>query len=467
MTKLPGKGSLTLLFFAMFGLLMSSLIILKVTPHIPLIGCIVLISLFGLWHGASWNEIEQGLIDGISKGLKPILILALIGILIGVWMASGTVPLLVSTGFQMISPQWFLITALVAGMIVSTFTGSSFTTVGTVGAALIGIGTGFGMNPSLCAGAIICGACFGDKMSPLSDTTNFAPAVAGTDIFTHIRHMLWTTIPAIVITAILFIVLGEQTASHLSMTNIMKAQQSLHHHFSLSPWVLVSPLIVAVLAFRKASILPILITGIVTGGLTAMLLQSVSLGDLINTMQNGFSLKGDHTMVSTIVNRGGLQSMMGSISLIFIALGFGGVAQKIGLIDLLIKGILVKLHRKGHYVTVAALSSVGVNILTGEQYLSILLPGQAYQKAFEEKCLPKETLSRCLEDGGTLVNPLIPWGVSGAFFTQVLGVSVLAYLPFVFFLYLSPMFTILFAYLPWIRKITLEPKAVFIEKKVS
>ena len=458
MIKSPRRLSVAILLLAMLALLMSSLIIFKTDPHMPLAGCLVLLSLFALWHKASWEKIEKGIVEGISKGLKPILILALIGMLIGVWMASGTVPYLVSAGFGLISPQWFLITALISGMVVSTFTGSSFTTVGTVGAALMGIGTGFGINPALCAGAIICGACFGDKMSPLSDTTNFAPAVAGTNLFTHIRHMTWTTVPAILITAILFILLGQHASPHLSMTEISQAQTALHKHFNLSIWVMISPLIVVVLAFRKAPIIPVLVTGIVTGALTAIIFQSVSIEALMGTMQNGFHLKGDKSLVASIVNRGGLQSMMWSISLIFIALGFGGVAKNIGLIDFLINGLLAKLHKKGHYVTAAALSSIGVNILTGEQYLSILLPGQAYQEAFDEKKIPRETLSRSLEDGGTLVNPLIPWGVSGAFFAQTLGVSVLEYLPFVFFLYLSPLFTVLFAYIPGIRNHALKQK---------
>ena len=467
MKKTPHRFAVAGLLLAMLATLMICLIIFKTDPHMPLIGCLILLSLFALWHKASWEKIEKGLVEGISKGLKPILILALIGMLIGVWMASGTVPYLVSAGFHLISPQWFLITALVSAMIVSTFTGSSFTTVGTVGAALIGIGLGFGISPALCAGAIICGACFGDKMSPLSDTTNFAPAVAGTDIFTHIRHMTWTTVPAILITAILFIILGQQASLNVSLAEISHAQTLLHEHFNMSLWLMASPLIVAILAFRKTPIIPVLMTGIVTGALTAIIFQSASIETLLNTMQNGFQLKGDKSLVASIVNRGGLQSMMWSISLIFIALGFGGVAKGIGLIDFLMKGIMSKLNKKGHYVTAAVLSSISVNILTGEQYLSILLPGQAYQKAFDEKDIPGETLSRSLEDGGTLVNPLIPWGVSGAFFTQILGVSVLEYLPFVFFLYLSPVFSVLFAYIPGIRNHTLKKNRHLKEQKAS
>ncbi|TCP23028.1 sodium/proton antiporter (NhaC family) [Scopulibacillus darangshiensis] len=457
MKKMPKVWSVALLMVILLGVLMTCLIFLKVQPHIPLIGCTVILVLFALMHGARWLDIEGGLVEGIHKGLKPIMILALVGVVIGVWMASGTVPYLVFIGFELINPKWFLVTALISTMIVSTFTGSSFTTIGTVGAALMGIGMGFGIDPAVCAGAVICGACFGDKMSPLSDTTNFSPAVAGVDIFTHIRHMMWTTVPAVLVTFIIFVFLGRNTAADVSMADITAAKHALESSFNLSWLVMVSPLIVVIMAFLKKPIIPVLITGIVTGAITALFMQNgMTVSSLIKTMQNGFHLKTSNDLVSNIVNRGGLQSMMSSISLIFIALGFGGIAQKVGLIDIMIQCVIKKIHRKGHYVTAAALSSIGVNIMTGEQYLSILLPGQAYQKVFDKKAIPRKTLSRTLEDGGTLVNPLIPWGVSGAFFTQALGVHVTEYLPFVFFLYLSPLFTIAMAYLPKLRNVTLN-----------
>ncbi|MFC7391908.1 Na+/H+ antiporter NhaC [Scopulibacillus cellulosilyticus] len=452
MKRTPKGWTVGLLLVLMLALLMVCLIGLKTQAHLPLLGCIILMSLFAIWHGAKWKDIEKGLVDGISKGLIPIMVLALVGILIGVWMASGTVPYLIYIGFELINPKWFLVTALLTTMIVSTFTGSSFTTIGTVGAALMGIGLGFGIYPAFCAGAVICGACFGDKMSPLSDTTNFAPAVAGIDIFTHIRHMVWTTLPAIIISFILFFVLGQHSSTHVSMKDIVSAQQALDAHFHLTWLVMLSPLVVVILAFKKMPILPVLITGIVTGCITALLFQKgMTISDLMATMQNGFHLNSKNELITNIVNRGGLQSMMNSISLIFIALALGGVAHNTGLIDLMINGLVTKFKYKGHYVTAAACSSIGVNLMTGEQYCSILLPGQAYKKAFERKGIPLKTLSRSLEDGGTLVNPLIPWGVSGAFFTQALGVSVVEYLPYVFFLYLCPIFTISYAYLPKIR----------------
>ncbi|MBM7645409.1 NhaC family Na+:H+ antiporter [Scopulibacillus daqui] len=452
MKRKPNGWAAVLLAAVMLALLMVSLIGLKTQAHLPLLGCIILISLFAVWHGAKWKDIEKGLIDGIAKGLIPIMVLALIGILIGVWMASGTVPYLIYIGFALINPKWFLVTALLTTMLVSTFTGSSFTTIGTVGAALMGIGLGFGIHPALCAGAVICGACFGDKMSPLSDTTNFAPAVAGIDIFTHIKHMVWTTLPAMIISFILFLILGEHSSAHVSMQDIVSAQQALAAHFRLTWLVMLSPLVVVILAFKRMPILPVLITGIVTGCITALLVQKgVSVSELMAAMQNGFHLNSKNEMITNIVNRGGLESMMNSISLIFIALALGGIAHNIGLIDLMINGFITKFKYKGHYVTAAACSSISVNLITGEQYCSILLPGQAYKKAFESKGIPLKTLSRSLEDGGTLVNPLIPWGVSGAFFSQALGVSVAEYLPYVFFLYLCPIFTVLYAYLPKLR----------------
>ncbi len=433
----------------LFGVLMTGIVGFGVMPHIPLFLCLILLALFVFGHGASWETIEQGLIEGVTKGLKPVFILLLVGIVIGVWMVSGTVPYLVYLGFQLVSPAWFLVTALITTMIVSTFAGSSFTTVGTVGAALMGIGIGFDIDPALCAGAIISGAMFGDKMSPLSDTTNFAPAVAGSDLFTHIRHMLWTTVPAIIVTIVIFLSIGHTNNQVLNQNTIEGMTSALTNQFNLSWVVMISPLVVVVLAYLRFPILPVLVTGIITGGLTYLLVQPhATLKTLVTVMHGGMQADTGSEAVNEIVNRGGLVAMMSSISLIIIALALGGVAYKTGLIDMMINKIVERLNRKGHFVTVTALSSVGVNLLTGEQYLSILLPGQTFKDSYTKQGIPHKTLSRTLEDAGTLVNPLVPWSVCGAFFSSTLGVSVLDYLPFVFFLWLSPIFTIILGFLP-------------------
>lgn len=436
-----------LLFLLMLLVMILSILYLDIQPHLPLLLCLVGLSLLSRFKGFSWDEIEKSLIDGIRIGIKPIIILGLIGMIIGVWMMSGTVPQLLNIGFSIISPEWFALSALFTCIIVSSFTGSSFTTIGTVGVALMGIGIGLGVNPALAAGAIISGACFGDKMSPLSDTTNFAPAVVKVDLFTHIRHLLWTTIPSLFITIVLFYFLGRSNSSITTITDIDLAQSALASSFELSWLSLISPLIVVLLAVKRFPTIPVLVVGIVTGIITAVTLQgNLATAELLTVLQDGFSIETGSSVIDGIVNRGGLQSMMWSISLIMIALALGGLIQAIGLIDSLLHGVKNKLANRGHLIATTAGSSIAVNFLTGEQYLSILLPGQTFKSFYERINLHPKNLSRTIEDAGTLINPLIPWGVSGSFFYSTLGVPVVEFAPYAFFLLLSPLFTILFGY---------------------
>lgn len=413
----------------------------------PLLAGIVGMGLLGLLLGMKWERIEKGLLESITTGLKPILILFIVGMMISVWMQSGTVPTLLYGGLQFIQPEWFLISALIVTIIVSSFTGSSFTTIGTIGIAMMGIGSAMGVNPALAAGAVISGACFGDKMSPLSDTTNFAPAVAKVDLFTHIRHMMRTTIPAIIVTVIFFFMMSKNLSTSVNPEDMQNAIKVLRSEFNLSIWTLIPPLIVLVLAVRRVPVLLTLFAGLLAGIVVAVLTQSVySATSILSTMQNGFVSETSSDLVNGIINRGGLQSMMWSVSLIVLALALGGVLQVMGIIQSLMSGLTKLLSRRGHLISATAGSSIGVNLLTGEQYLSILLPGQTFEPFYDKAGVDRKYLSRTLEDAGTLVNPLIPWGVSGAFFAETLGVSVLSYLPFAIFLWLSPLFTIILGY---------------------
>lgn len=436
----------TIIFSTLLLVIFYGIFVLEVQPHIPLIAAIIVLGVIGRFIGFKWETLEKGLIEGISVGIKPIIILALVGMVIAAWMLSGTVPTLLDYGFQFISPEWFLLSALFITIIVSTFTGSSFTTIGTIGVALMGLGIGLGVNPALAAGAIISGACFGDKMSPLSDTTNFAPGIVSVDIFTHIRHMLWTTLPSLVITIILFAFLGDGLNSNFQ--NINEARIVLDQTFNLSLWTLLSPLVVMILAFKRFPTIPTLVAGIITAVITGTIFQSgITSSMWFSTLQHGFSVTTDNAIIDGILNRGGLLSMTWSISLVMIALALGGMVKAMGLFDVLVEGLTKRIKKRGTLIGTTAGSSIGINLLTGEQYLSILLPGQAFKKSFDAFRLHPKNLSRTLEDAGTLINPLIPWGVSGAFFASTLGVPVIDYLPYAFFLLLSPLFTIILGYL--------------------
>ena len=276
------------------GLLMSwmlfSIIGLKVEPHIPLLAGVVGMGIMGLLLGMKWEAIEKALLESITTGLKPILILFVVGMMIAVWMQSGTVPTLLFGGLQFIQPEWFLISALIVTIIVSTFTGSSFTTIGTIGVAMMGIGAAMGVSPALAAGAVISGACFGDKMSPLSDTTNFAPAVAKVDLFTHIRHMMRTTIPAIIVTVIFFFIMSKNLSSSVDPEDLNNAMMVLKSEFHISLWTLVPPLLVLILAVKRVPVLVTLFAGLLAGIIVAMVTQGVySASSIIGTMQNGFA----------------------------------------------------------------------------------------------------------------------------------------------------------------------------------
>ncbi len=421
--------------------------VLKVEPHIPLFASLVIAVLFGLALKVKWADVEKAMIDGVKIGIKPIFILALVGMVIAVWMMSGTVPTLLFYGLSIISPEWFAVSTLFICMIVSSFTGSSFTTVGTIGVAMMGIGIALGVAPAIAAGAVVCGACFGDKMSPLSDTTNFAPGIVGVDLFEHIRHLLWTTIPSFVITVFLFLLIGRsQTAA--SSNDIAGMLTSINDHFSIGILTLLSPILVVFLAMRRYPTIPVLIIGIGSGLVTAAFMQgNVAIAEWFTVIQHGFVIDTGNEVIDGIVNRGGLQSMMWSISLVMIALILGGVIQRIGVIETLLQSLTRRLSSRGNVIAATAASSIGVNVVTGEQYLSILLPGKTFEAFYDKLNVAKKNLSRTLEDAGTLVNPLIPWGVSGAFFASTLGVDVIEYLPFAFFLLLSPIMTVLFGYL--------------------
>lgn len=443
-------GTAAMVFLSMIAIIFISLFYLKTEPHLPLMLCIVLLSGVAFIYKFSWKEIEAGLVKGIQNGVQPIIILALIGIMIGAWMFSGTIPTVMIYALNLIDPGSLLILTLICCTIISSLVGSSFTTVSTVGVALMGVAIAAGVPVEWAAGAVICGACFGDKMSPMSDTTNFSSGVASVNIFTHIQHMSKTTIPAFLITAFLFWYMGTTlTINAATLANIEEIMTVMQQHVQISAWTLLSPLLVIVLAMTRIPVIPALAAGIGTAGAIGLLIQDqATFAQFLNVLQNGTSFSIEHEVVRNMLNRGGLQSMMWSISLIMIAFALGGLMDTLQLIQTLLNGLIQRIKVKGQLILAAVCSSIGVNLVTGEQYLSIFIPGQAFKSAFEKLNIEKKYLSRSLEDGGTLVNPLIPWGVSGAFFAQTLGVDVIQYIPFAFFLYLSPLFSILYGFLP-------------------
>lgn len=419
-------------------------------PHIPLILATAVAALTGLLAGTRWKDIESGIIDGISIGMKAILILCVIGIMIGTWIASGIVPVMIYYGLQFMNPSYFLVATCLICSVVSLATGSSWTTAGTVGIALIGVGEGLGVPLPMVAGAIISGAYFGDKMSPLSDSTNLAPAVAGSELFEHIRHMLYTTVPAFVIALVLYSLMGLRGFSgESSAESIELIRSTLAASFNLNPALLLPPLLIVAMVIFRLSALPALLGAALIGALLAMGFQDTSLMKIVDISQGGYTAETGNPTVDELLSRGGLDSMMYTVSLVLCALSFGGTMERCGFLRAIANSILNFARSTGSLVTATVGTCIGMNIVAPDQYLSIIVPGRMYREAYEQRGLHAKNLSRTLEDAGTLSSPLVSWNTCGAFMAQTLTVAPLAYLPYCFLNLLTPLIAIALAFLGW------------------
>ena len=412
------------------------------SPHVPLIGGTIIAALVAVCKlGYNWNELEESMFTTIKMAMQAILLIMIIGVLIGTWIISGIVPAMIYWGLEILSPQIFLVaTTLICG-IVSIATGSSWTTIGTVGVALLGIGQGLGMPAPLVTGAIISGAYFGDKLSPLSDTTNLAPAMAGTTLFEHIKFMLYSTIPALVICLILYAILGlKYVGKDLDMSQINLIRDTLASSFNtLSPVLFIPPIIVIGLVIFKVPAIPGLIAGAILGFVFAIVFQGASIGDIINSAHSGYVSNSGVAAVDDLLSKGGLMSMMSTVSLTICALSLGGILEKTGMLEVLASSILK--FAKGTFGVVFAtmLTCAMTNTVAGEQYLSIVIPGRMYKDEYRKRGLHPKMLSRALEDSGTLSSALVPWNTCGAYIYGTLGISTFAYAPYAFLNIINPL----------------------------
>lgn len=416
-------------------------------PHIPiLIGAVVgaLIAVYKL--GYNWEEVEKGIIDSIGSVMQAILILAVIGMLIGTWIGGGVVPTLIYYGLKILSPTFFLITALLLCSVVAVATGSSWTTAGTVGVALIGIAQGLGISPALAAGCIVSGAYFGDKMSPLSDTTNLAPAMAGANLFDHIRHMFYTTGLSYGIAAIIYIILGLQyRGKAIDAAEIEGILTAIEGLYTVNPLFLLVPVITIAAVAMKVPAIPGLLLGVLLGAF-CMLFQGGDFGGIFDAIHYGVEAASGHEMVDELLSGGGMDSMMWTISLIMCALTFGGVLEVTGMMATIANKMLQFAKNTGSLILVTVLSCLFVNILCADQYLAVALPGKMFKDVYAERGLAPRNLSRALEDSGTVTSALVPWNTCGATMAEFLGVGTFAYAPFAFFNILSPIVSVIYAY---------------------
>lgn len=413
-------------------------------------------------NGLKWGETKDQIIKTIGSAMPSMLILLLIGSLAGTWMISGIVPTMIYYGMDIISPRLFLITALVVCAVVSVATGSSWSTIATIGVALLGIGKAIGIGEPVVAGAIISGAYFGDKISPLSDTTNLAPAMAGTDLFTHIRYMFYTTVPSFAITLILFSVIGFNYQFDTTISDAGAIKAAIDQSFNTSPWLFLVPAILITIIVLKVPPIPALMVGTLLGGFFAIWLQpdiiraiaggciSYAKAAYIGFMQAMFgdiSLSTTNESVNRLLSTSGMRGMLDTVWLILSAMVFGGTMEAGGMLTRLTRPIMKMAKSTGALVASTAGTCIFFNATASDQYISIVVPGRMYRKAYEEKKLKPEVLSRTLEDSGTMTSVLIPWNTCGATHARILGVATFDFLPYCFFNIISPVMSVLFAYL--------------------
>ncbi|NSL52900.1 Na+/H+ antiporter NhaC [Calidifontibacillus erzurumensis] len=418
------------------------------SPHVPLIvGAVV--SAFIAWrYGYKWKEIEDGFYKGITLALPAIVIVIIVGLIIGSWIGGGIIATMIYYGLKFLSPSMFLLSICVICAIVSLAIGSSWSTMGTIGVAGMGIGISMGIPAPMIAGAIISGAYFGDKMSPLSDTTNLASGITNTDLFEHIKHMFYTTIPALVIALVVYWILGRNySGSELNNEKILEVMNVLNENFFITPWLLVVPVLIIVLVALKVPALPSLIVGVLLGWLCQVFVQGGSVADAVNTLQGGFSIETGNELVDGLLNRGGIDDMMYTVSLTIVAMTFGGVMERTGMLRSIVAQISKLAKTARSLVATTVVSSFLTNITAAEQYISILLPGRMYAQAFKEKGLQSKNLSRALEDGGTVTSALVPWNTCGVFILSTLAVHPFEYAPYAILNFTVPILSIIFAFL--------------------
>jgi len=435
---------------AALALIFSVIIIglqLKTGLTAPLIAGLFIAGLFGLYLGYQWEDLQRGMIEGIANAVPCILILMLVGLLIGVWIIGGTVPVMIYYGLKLLSPNMFLPATFILCCIVSVATGTSWGTIGTIGLALIGVGQGLNIPLPIVAGAIVSGAYFGDKMSPLSDTTNVAPAMAGADLFDHIASMMYTTIPATIVSVILYTFLGFSGANgNVNTETVNILLNTLSESFNITVLTLVPPLLVIIMSIKRIPAVPALSTAVIFSMFWGIITQGVSFSAIVTAAVNGFTSNTGVNAVDALLSRGGLNNMMGIISMVLLATALGGMLEKMGILTVIINVLLKKVKSDGSLVLSVLLSCYAILLVSGNAMLAIILPGRTFRDAFTERKIKPNVLSRTLEDAGTIGAVLIPWSAAGLYTYGILGVPVLSFAPYAFLNWIVPIFSIIFAY---------------------
>ena len=425
----------------------------------PLLIIVACVAAFVAWRvGCTWDDMLDEISQKIAKGMPAILILITVGAMVGTWMTSGTIPMMIYYGVQIVSPKWLLVTAFLITCLVSVATGTSWGSVATMGVALMGIASALGVNPAATAGAVIAGSYFGDKISPLSDTTNLAPLAAGSNLYEHIGHMFWTTVPATIVSLVVYAVVGlnANTAAGATSEAVTNMMAQLDQMYDWNILILLPVILVLAGSLLKLPTIPVMILSTVVAGVEGIFMQGISLGNVLTSTVSGFNV----TMitrpgfdaanaafeVTKLLNRGGMNGIMSTTLLVFCAFCFAGIMSRAGCLEVVLKAILSVAKTTGSLILATVISCITMALTTGNSYLSILIPGEMFRDAYKERGLHPKNLSRTLEDAGTVFVPLVPWSAAGAYMAATLGVETLDYLPWAILCYTGFIFAIIYGY---------------------
>lgn len=434
--------------------------------QIALVMATALAALVGQRTGVSWRDCQAGIIDGIGVGLAPTLILLAVGMLIGTWILAGTVPTMIYYGVQVLNPSVFYAASALICAIVAISVGSSWTVAGTLGIGLMGIAGSFDLNPAIAAGAVISGAYFGDKLSPMSDTTNLAAASTSVDLFEHIRHMLWTTVPSFAIALLVFVLLGGGDAT--TPEEIAALQQSLEVEFNIGLHLLLPLVLMLFLVYRRFPAYPAIIVSALAGAVFALIFQADAVARLAASdglspalaqakgvwiaLFGGYQSNSGNEFLDELLSKGGMSSMLNTVWLIICALGFGGILERTGILNFWLRIALKLVSGTGSLIATTVATCVSTNILAADQFMALALPGRMYRDAYEEYGLSRLNLSRTLEDSATLTSALIPWNTCGAYMSATLGILTFEYAPYAVFNYACPLIAIAYGYFGFAQK---------------
>lgn len=445
--KTPSFGYSLFVCFTFLGMVFLGMIIFKIDTIITALSGLLIVVLLSFKLGHKFASLEKMMVYNIWKTMPAMLILVSVGAVVGSWISAGTIPALIYYGLKFITPTVFLPVGLIMCSVMSLAVGTSWGTASTLGIVFMGIGASLGIPAPITAGMVICGSLFGDKMSPISDSTNLAPIGAGTDLWSHIHAMIKTTLPTYIITLVFFIIIGIKVGHQAAdLATIVQIESELQSSFNLSFVTFIPVLVTLVLSIKKVHPLIAMYSGVIAGAVIAVAVQGSTIAEVFTYLNFGYKIEGLSELIMPILNRGGLQSMMWTACLAMIVISLAGVLQGTGYLRTIVTVITTKINKPAPMIVAAIINAMFLVMVTGDSYSAILLTGTLFGEAFDRVGLDRSILSRCTEEGGTLFIALVPWATSGAYFTAILGVATLQYLPFTILAWLNPIVSIAFAY---------------------